>query len=123
MDTAAVAQVRALIADLGEPPLVPDETLWTYLELNGYAVGLGKSAVFRSAADALEAIAVSEVLIAKKITTQDLSTDGPAVARELRELAAQFRRRADDEDTRSRGGFDVIDSGGGFRNEAEEWRF
>lgn len=123
MDTAAVTQVRALIADLGEPPLIPNETLWTYLELNGYAVDPGKSAVFRSAADALEAIAVSEVLIAKKITTQDLSTDGPAVARELRELAAQFQRRADDEDARSRGGFDVIDSAGAFRSEAEEWRF
>lgn len=119
----AIAQIRALIADLGDPPLLVDETLRAYLTLNGYAEEPRASAVFRSAADALEAIAVSEVLISKKITTQDLSTDGPAVARELRELAAQFRRRAAEEDATNNGGFQVIDSMAGFHNEAEEWRF
>lgn len=46
------------------------------------------------AADALDAIASSEVMLSKKITTQDLATDGPAVAAELRKQAAALRARA-----------------------------
>ena len=46
------------------------------------------------AADALDAIASSEVLLSKKISTQDLTTDGPAVAAELRKQAAALRARA-----------------------------
>ena len=49
----------------------------------------------KDAARALRTIAASEVLLAKKITTQDLSTDGPAVAAELRKQAAGLRARAD----------------------------
>lgn len=44
-----------------------------------------------AAADLLDQIAVSEVLVSKKITTQDLSTDGPAVSKELREHARRLR--------------------------------
>ena len=46
------------------------------------------------AADALDAIASSEVMLSKKISTQDLTTDGPAVAAELRKQAAALRARA-----------------------------
>ena len=64
-----------------------------------------------TAAAALETIAASEVLVAKKIRTQTLTTDGPAVSAELRALAAAHRKRyqelvdADDE-----GLFDVVDT-------------
>lgn len=47
-----------------------------------------------AAADALELVAISEVLVSKKIRTQDLSTDGPAVSAELRALAKSYRARA-----------------------------
>ena len=46
-----------------------------------------------AAADALDVLATSEVRLSKKITTQDLETDGPAVAAELRKQAAALRDR------------------------------
>jgi hypothetical protein len=51
-----------------------------------------------AAASLLEQWAVSQVLIARKIRTQDLSTDGPAVAAELRALADRLRAQADQAD-------------------------
>jgi len=41
---------------------------------------------------------VSKALVSKNITTQDLQTDVPAVAKELRALAAQMRKNADEVD-------------------------
>lgn len=97
-----VDQVRVLIVDVDTAsPLFTDDQLRTYLSLNG-------DNVRRAAADALEAIAVSEVLVSKKIRTQDLSTDGPAVSAELRALAKQLRAQADaDDDAQAWFGFDV----------------
>ena len=46
-----------------------------------------------AAADALDVLATSEVRLSKKITTQDLTTDGPAVAAELRKQAEALRAR------------------------------
>lgn len=118
-----IRQVRALISDVGDAPLLPDVQIQDYLELNGWELDPAPYNVWLSAADALEAIAASEVLISKKITTQDLSTDGPAVAEALRKLAAQLRGRADAEASRSGGSFQIIDYGGSGLQEAEEWRF
>lgn len=117
---AAIRQVRVLIADMGTPPLIDDPTLQTYLELQDWTEG-ARWAVYRAAADALDAIATSEVLTAKKIRTQDLSTDGPAVSAELRKQATGLRQRADDEDPDFGGVFEIIDTGHS-RLEAEEWR-
>ena len=70
-----------------------------------------------AAADALETIAVSEVLVSKKIRTQDLTTDGPAVSAELRALAKRLRDAAqaatDLADTFD--GFDLVDALGAAR--------
>ena len=115
-----IKQVRVLIADMGTPPLLDDQTLQTYLEMQGWEDD-ARWAVKRAAADALEAIAVSEVLVSKKIRTQDLSTDGPAVAAELRKQAIGLRQRADDEDPDLGGTFEIIDTGY-VKHEAEEWR-
>lgn len=49
-----------------------------------------------AAAQALDIIANSEVLIQKRITLLDLQTDGPAVARALREGADRLRAQAGD---------------------------
>lgn len=87
-----ILAIRAFIADPGDPlhgdtTLLSDEQLQAFLDLEG-------NNVKRAAADALDAIAVSEVLVSKKITTQDLSTDGPAVAKSLHDQAASLREQA-----------------------------
>lgn len=84
--TDPVAQVRLLTTDV-DYALLTDDQLVALLALNGDSVRL-------AAADALELIATSEVLVSKKIRTQDLQTDGPAVAAELRALAGSLRAQA-----------------------------
>jgi len=115
-----IKHVRVLIADMATPPLIDDQTLQTYLEMQGWEDG-ARWAVYRAAADALEAIAVSEVLVSKVIRTQDLSTDGAKVAEALRKLAAGLRDQADNEDPHFGGVFEIIDTGSGL-NELESWR-
>lgn len=83
-----LGKVRLLTTDLDEAfPLHTDAQLAAFLALEG-------GSVKRAAAAALEAIARSETLVSKKITTQDLSTDGPAVAKDLRESAKLLRDQA-----------------------------
>ena len=77
--------VRLLIGD-SDAAIFDDTELAVLIRQGG--------SVLYGAADALDAIATSEVLLSKKITTQDLSTDGPAVAAELRKQAAALRARA-----------------------------
>ncbi|MEV1013773.1 hypothetical protein AB0I89_23770 [Micromonospora sp. NPDC049801] len=85
--TTPVGLVRLLIADMNEAdPLFTDTEIEAFFTLEG--------GVKRAAAAALETIARSELLISKKITTQDLSTDGPAVAAELRAQAKALRDQA-----------------------------
>ena len=98
-------QVRLLTADLDETAkLLSDEQLDAFLKMNS-------GNVLRASADALDTVATSETLIGKKIRTQDLSTDGPAVAADLRKQAAALRLRADAADTvvvEAESGFEVI---------------
>lgn len=90
-----VGQVRLLIADLDEASfLVPDTMVEGYLALKG-------DNVYRAAAATLDAMATSEVLLAKVIKTQDVSTDGAKVAAELRAQAANLRAQADEEDAKN----------------------
>lgn len=115
--TLLVEQVRHLIADLSEHPLLTDEQINVYLSLNS-------NSVRRAAADSLDAIASSEALVSRKIRTQDLQTDGPAVADSLRKHADRLRQLADREDDLedSWDGFDVVDTIPGRRRpEGTEW--
>ncbi|MGG5257464.1 hypothetical protein [Phycicoccus avicenniae] len=103
----AIGLARLYAADVDDTaPLLTNGQYATLLAHNGDNARL-------AAADALEAIAVSEVLVAKKIRTQDLTTDGPAVSAELRALAQRHRELAaagtDD------GIFDVVDTLPGCR--------
>ena len=84
-----VGMVRLLCTDLNDAsPLFTDAQITAFLTAEG-------GNVKRAAALACETIAVSELLLSKKLTTGDgLSTDGPAVARELRERAAMLRTQA-----------------------------
>lgn len=84
LDTA-VGQVRLLTTDVDEAfPLHTDAEITAFLALEG-------GNVKRAAAAQLETIATSETLVSKKITTQDLSVDGPAVAEDLRKRAKLLR--------------------------------
>lgn len=85
-----IGAVRMLATDLDEvSPLLSDAQITRMLSLSG-------DRVKRAAALALDTIAASEALVSKKIKTLDLSTDGPAVARELRELARRLREEDDE---------------------------
>lgn len=114
-----IGQVRLLTADLDAAnPLLDDALLEGYLALNAQSV-------YRAAADALDAMATSEVLLSRKIRTQDLQTDGPAVAAELRKQASILRTRADLADQEASGGAEwlqVLDFQPHSHLEAEEHR-
>ena len=88
--TADVNQVRLWAADLGseDAQLLTDQQYQSLIDANG-------GSLRRAAADALDIMALSEVLVSKKIRTQTLSTDGPAVSAELRALADRHRAAAD----------------------------
>lgn len=106
IDVDPVAAVRLLIADVSTDEtkrLLTDGQVQTFLAIND-------GRVRRAAADALDAIATSEVLVSKKIRTQDLATDGPAVAAELRARARQLRDQDDEDDAREWGGFDLVNT-------------
>lgn len=105
--TVDVGYIRLLVTDLDEvEPLFEDAQIAAFLAREG--------TVTLAAAAALETIARSELLVGKKITTQDLSTDGPAVAKELRESAKALRAQAaadaaTDAETDDGYGLDVVD--------------
>lgn len=98
----SVQQVRDLIPDIeeidwnddGNPSyLFTDDQISTYLSVMG-------GSVLKATAVAVEALATSEAYISKKIKTEDLETDGAAVANALLNRARQMRQAADDEDNR-----------------------
>lgn len=86
--TTDIGLVRLLCTDVDTAaPLFTDAQIQAFLTLEGSAR--------LAAAVALETIASSEALVSKKIRTADgLSTDGPAVAAELRARAKGLREQA-----------------------------
>lgn len=112
-----VGQVRLLIGDESATPIFSDEQITGFLAINPI--------MKRAAADALDAIASSEALLSKKITTQDRATDGPAVAAELRKHAIQLRAQADADDDTEDSYFDITPFQPYWHHahEAEEWRY
>lgn len=100
--TSAVGKLRNLTAqteqykDPANPSaaaayLMSDAQLQSFYDINSQKL-------FAAAADILLALAANEALISKKIRTEDLSTDGPAVAAELRRMADSFKAKQKDED-------------------------
>ena len=103
--STAAGQVRLLIADIDETALLfTDAQISAFLTLESANVRL-------AAAQALDTMASSEALVSKKIKTQDLQTDGPAVAEELRKRAEALRKQTDDIDptTGVPFAFDIVD--------------
>lgn len=84
-------KVRLLISDVGGESgsdyIFENSQIDGFLEMEGH--------VYRAAAMALRTLAANEALLFKRITILELKTDGPAVAKELRELAKSFDDRAD----------------------------
>lgn len=96
--TTSRGRVRLLITDTdGSNVIFQDAEIDAFLALED-------SSVKRAAASALDQIASSEALVQKRIRLLDLSTDGPAVAKALREHAAALRDQADKEEVE--GAFD-----------------
>jgi len=91
--TTDEGKVRLLISDTGGQDgrtfLFADEEIAAFLGMRG--------SVRSAAALACRAIAGNEALIAKRIQFLDLTTDGPAVARAMLELADRFDRETDDD--------------------------
>lgn len=86
--TDDLAYVRLLI---GDDSAIEADHLFTDGQLTILVARAGSCLL--GAANALDQIASSEALISKKITTQDLSTDGPAVAAQLRAHATALRQQ------------------------------
>lgn len=83
--SSSIGQVRLLISDVDEvTPILEDTQITAFLTMEGGSVKL-------AAATALEAIARSEALLSKKLRVGDLTTDGPALAAELRTSAKALR--------------------------------
>lgn len=108
--STAVGRVRALIPDIEQVDwerdgnasyIFSDSHLEGFLALYGVEPGVcgqatsGTTAKIRhAAADAVEAIAVSEALISKVVKTEDLQTDGAKTANALLGRAGLLRRQA-----------------------------
>jgi hypothetical protein len=75
-----------------EKPFHTDEELQMFYELEGESIK-------RAAAAALETIAANTAYIEKQVKLLDLSTNGPAIAKELVSRAKLLRDQARDEET------------------------
>lgn len=105
-DPTVIAAVRLLISDTSDDPATQVLSDAEITALLGMYSGDQRLA----AARALVVIATSETLLSKKIQTQDLTTDGPAVATALLAQAKDLRdevQRDKDEDTWGVGLFDT----------------
>ena len=102
MEPEDLAYVRFLISDVDE-----DRQIFTDAEIE--MVFAREGGVKIAAAVLMERIADNEVLIAKKIRTQDVTTDGPAVAAALRVSADRLRREWEDEQDAAFGGPVIVD--------------
>ena len=88
-----VAKVRLLISDIDDAQQIfNDQAIQAFIDM-----ALDNN-LKRAGASALLTIATNEILVQKRIKLLDLSTDGPAEALQLRQLAKQLREEADEEE-------------------------
>lgn len=108
--TSDVGRVRKYIPDLLQlpdpaDPLSEPAFMWTDEALQSFVddewedvlqtYRAPRQAILRAAASAMIATANNENLVMKKIVTEDLQTDGPAVAKALIAAAQELRQKAD----------------------------
>ena len=94
-----IQKMRVLIPD--NEQIFDGDYLFSDNDLNAY-LEVANNSVLRAASYAVLAIATSEAMISKVIKTQDLSTNGAAVADALRLTAKQLADRADKDVTQAR---------------------
>lgn len=100
-----IGKIRLIIQDKDEQNVFfQDEELQAYLDMAGD--------VRRAAADALDSLASNQVMVLKVIRTLNLSTDGAATARALREHAKTLREQADVADAGDGGLFEIAEFAG-----------
>lgn len=85
--------VRLLISDVGGK----DGTKFIFTDAEIEAIMAIREGVRATAATLLRVIAGNESQVSKRITFLELSTDGPAVSKELRELAKGLEAEEDDD--------------------------
>ena len=106
--TSDVGRVRKYIPDVVQLPdpkdiFAPDSYMWddtaiaSFLadEMTADTLIAPRATVWRAAAYIMIATANNEALILKKLVTEDLSTDGPSVAKALLLAATALIERAD----------------------------
>lgn len=112
--TSDEGKVRLLLNDVDDTDQVfSDDEIAAFLSLeNGN--------VKRAAAQAIDTNATNEALASKVLKTQDLSTNGAAVAKEMRAHADRLRAQADREDEAVDGGFfQIVPVAGGSNGHPE----
>lgn len=113
-----LGRVRLLITDTSDvvaDQIFSDDQLAAFLDMAG-------ESVYRAAAEALLVMAANEALTSKKIRTQDLATDGPAVSAELRALAERLTVKADEADAAAGTFFELVPFSAPAAVEGVEWR-
>lgn len=90
-DGSAANDVRLMISDIGGESgtdfIFQDEEIARFLALTGDNIS-------SASAKALRVLASNEALVSKRIKFLELETDGPAVAKALRELASEYDKQA-----------------------------
>lgn len=112
-------QVRLLISDTFISD--PERLIFNDAEIEAF-LNLAKSKVKLAAAYALETMASNEAMVSKKIQTSDgLNTDGPAVAKELRDRAAGLRKELEDEESQANYGIEILDYDPNYGRGRRRW--
>lgn len=99
--SSTIGRIRALIPDIEQVDYAGEnkpEYMFSDVHLDGlYSIAQGDDPgrIYRAAASALRALAVSEALIQKVIKTEDLQTDGAKLASALLSGAKALEDRAD----------------------------
>lgn len=113
--TNSIGRMRLILSDKdGTNVFFEDEELQAFLSMAGD--------VRRAAADAMDAMASNQAMVLKVIRTLNLSTDGAATARALREHAKTLREQADVADAGDGGLFEIAEFAGDvFTQRARVW--
>ena len=121
--TTTTGQVRALINDVDQWPYDGPYTASRYRlsdgQVNAFLAIAGEGRIHAAGALALRALAANEALVNKVIKTEDLSTDGAALATSLRLLAKELDSTQKDIDTEDSydSAFQIVDyEGYPYRN-------
>lgn len=98
-----LSKVRLLAFDADESNAIFDDA-----EISAF-LGMNSGIVRLAAAQALEVMATSQSMVLKVINNLGLRTDGPMVARDLRDQAKELRRQVADGDGDYEGLFDIAE--------------